>query len=525
MYPFCKHKKKFGRKKVSRPNILLITTDQQHWNTLGVINPKIKTPALDRLAREGVRFERAYCANPVCSPARSSILTGLYPAWHHCWTIGVKLPEDIPTVTDILRQNGYRTILIGKAHFQPLASTIASPSLECQPVLRDLNFWRNFHGPWYGFDHIEVARNHADESHAGQHYAIWMEEHGLENWRDYFQPWPPKPSPQRRQRHFYWERLKTSWDLPARFHYNTWTGERTIANIEECVRKGQPFFLWASFLDPHPPYLVSEPWASMYDPEDMEPGTLAPGEKLSPHIAKTQEEDPDFSAFRETFGVHGLFHSHRLDPWDVRRYMAAYYGMISFVDDQIGRILEALDRLGQAENTLVIFTTDHGHFLGQHGLVDKGPFHYEDLLRIPMLARWPGVIPEGQVSHALQSQVDFAPTFLAAAGIPIPGLMQGVNQLDVWRGEKASARDHVIIENRMELTSMVLRSYVNERYKITVYREQNYGELFDLEQDPQELHNLWDDPAYLELKMHLLHKMVQAEMKREPSRMPRVAGA
>ncbi|TEU08491.1 MAG: sulfatase, partial [Anaerolineales bacterium] len=106
-----------------RPNILLITTDQQHWDTLGVTNPRIRTPALDRLALEGVRFERAYCCNPVCSPARASIITGLYPAWHHCWTIGVKLPEDVPTVGDIFRANGYATILIGKAHFQPLAAT------------------------------------------------------------------------------------------------------------------------------------------------------------------------------------------------------------------------------------------------------------------------------------------------------------------------------------------------------------------------------------------------------------------
>src|SRR5208337_3235426 len=105
-----------------------------------------------------------------------SIITGLYPAWHHCWTIGVKLPEDVPTLGDALQSGGYATILIGKAHFQPLASTPESPSLECQPTLRDLDFWRRFHGPWYGFGHVELARNHADESHAGQHYAVWMED-------------------------------------------------------------------------------------------------------------------------------------------------------------------------------------------------------------------------------------------------------------------------------------------------------------------------------------------------------------
>jgi arylsulfatase A-like enzyme len=128
-------------------NVLLITSDQQHWDTLGATNPRIRTPALDRLASEGTRFERAYCNNPVCSPSRATIITGLYPSWHGCWTIGVKLAEDVPTVGDIFRDHGYATALIGKAHFQPLASRPEQESLECQPILRDLNFWRGFHGP------------------------------------------------------------------------------------------------------------------------------------------------------------------------------------------------------------------------------------------------------------------------------------------------------------------------------------------------------------------------------------------
>src|SRR5919109_3065648 len=246
-----------------RPNILLITSDQQHWDTLGVTNPRIQTPVLDRLAAEGTRFTRAYCNNPVCTPSRATIITGLYPAWHGAWTIGVKLAEDVLTVGDVFQQHGYATALIGKAHFQPLASTPDQPSLEAQPTLRDLDYWRTFHGPWYGFQHVEVARNHADESHAGLHYAIWMEETGLTNWQRYFQPWPrDRNLPPRRH----------IWDLPQQFHYSTWTAERTIANIERFVAEGRPFFTWASFHDPHPPYLVPEPWASMYRPEDMQPG-------------------------------------------------------------------------------------------------------------------------------------------------------------------------------------------------------------------------------------------------------------
>src|SRR6266545_3454830 len=147
-----------------RPNILLITSDQHHHTCLGSVNPKIKTPALDRLATEGTRFDRAYTPNPVCTPTRASIITGLYPSVHGAWTIGVKLPEDVPTVGSALSLAGYRTALIGKAHFQPTRSTPESASLETPAVMRDLDFWRSFKGPWYGFDHVEITRGHADEA-------------------------------------------------------------------------------------------------------------------------------------------------------------------------------------------------------------------------------------------------------------------------------------------------------------------------------------------------------------------------
>ncbi|NIA12699.1 MAG: sulfatase-like hydrolase/transferase [Nitrospiraceae bacterium] len=502
---------------MDKTNILLITSDQQHFSTLGCINPHIQTPALDRLAREGVRFDRAYCCNPVCSPSRSSMITGLYPAWHHCWTIGVKLPEDVPTVGDVFQENGYATTLIGKAHFQPLASQPGSESIECQPTLRDLDFWRGFHGPWYGFQHIELARNHADESHAGQHYGIWMEENGLPNWRDYFWEWPHRPDGIRREH---------KWDLPEEFHYSVWTADGTIADMERCVAEDKPFFTWASFQDPHPPYLAPEPWDTMYAPADMEPGHLAEGEldKMPEHFRLTQEEKPDFSWYHECHYAHG-FHSHRVPEEKLRKNMAVYYGMVSLMDREIGRILDALDRLGIAENTLVVFTTDHGHFLGQHGLIAKGAFHYEDMIKIPMLARLPGVLPAGQVSSALQSNIDLPSTALRVAGIEIPGVMQGADQWDTWCGNSASARDHVLVENRHEPTRMHARTYVDEHYKLTLYRHTDDGELFDLQTDPGEVNNLWADPGATELKARVLHRFMQAELEREPTRMPRIWGA
>jgi arylsulfatase A-like enzyme len=502
----------------TRPNILLVTSDQQHWFTFGRDNPRIQTPNLDRLAREGTQFDRAYCPNPVCTPSRSSIITGQYPSSHGAWTIGVKLAEDVPTVGDALQAEGYHTTLIGKAHFQPLKSTPEQTSLECQPILRDLDFWRGFTGPWYGFEHIEVARNHADEAHAGQHYAIWMEERGLTNWRDYFVSWPPDPSaPVRRG----------VWDLPEEYHYTTWTAERTIAAIERDVADGQPFFTWASFHDPHPPYLVPEPWASMYDPGEMEPGTLLPGElELLPlHFGLTQVPDGDFSAWMDENGHenHG-FSSHLVDEEQLRKDIAIYYGMISFMDHQIGRILDRLDGLGIAGNTVVVFTTDHGHFLGHHGLTAKGAFHYEDLIRLPFVVRGPGV-PAGQRSNAIQSLVDLAPTFLDVVRATVPGVMQGISQWAVWTGQAERAREWAIVENRHQPTRLNVRTFVEDRYKITVYRGSDEGELFDLHEDPEERRNCWADPAYAEIRAGLMHRWLQAEMEREPTRYPRIAHA
>ena len=506
-----------------RPNILLITSDQQHHSTLGAVNDRIRTPALDRLCREGVRFDRAYCPNPTCTPTRASMITGMYPSQHGAWSLGTKLFEDVPVVGDRLREAGYYTALVGKAHFQPLASRAGMESLECQPTLRDLGFWDGFRGPWYGFEHIEVARMHGDESHVGQHYAIWMERRGLANWADYFQPWPPGPD---RRRH-YWEG-KHHWELPEEFHYTRWTGERTVAQIEAAMARQAPFFVWASFHDPHPPYVVSEPWAGMYDPRDMVPGRVTPGEHERNPLHFRLTQDPDGGRkLRELYfedeGIHG-FNCHLRDAELLKKDMACYYGMVSFMDQEIGRALDALDRLGCAGETLVVFTTDHGHFLGQHGLVAKGPFHYEDLIRVPFIARWPGRVPAGEVSPAIQNLVDLPPTFLTAAGLDVPGIMSGVDQLETWCGGRA-ARTWSITENRHTYRNVHLRTYVNERHKITVYRSGADGELFDLVADAGEVRNLWYDPGAGPLKAQLLQEFCQATMSCEQTPMPRIAGA
>lgn len=499
-----------------RPNILLITSDQQHWSTLGHVNPQVKTPNLDRLASQGTRFSRAYTVNPTCTPTRASIITGQYPSQHGAWSLGTKLPESVPTLGGYLSDAGYRTALIGKAHFQPLASTPEFTSIEYNPFQQDLDFWSKFHGPFYGFEHVELARNHTDEHHVGQHYALWMEEQGCDNWRDYFQP-PAGTNPNQRHK----------WLIPEEYHYDKWIADRTNAMLEQYKNSDESFVLWSSFLDPHPPYLVPEPWDTMYDPETLDVSAVTPGEHDAnpPHFQLTQLEKPDFSPWRESgYGMHG-FHSHVHDKRELAKDISVYYGMISLMDKYIGKILDKLDELGLAENTVVVFSTDHGHFFGQHGLVAKGAFHYEDMIKVPFIVRWPGVVPEGESSSSMQSLVDLAPTFMRIAGQEIPRTMTGLDQSDVWAGTADAVRDHIIVENRHEPTTIHVKTYVDERYKITVYYGRDYGELFDLESDPGEVNNLWDSPESASLKSDLLLKLIHAEMGKEPMWMPRITHA
>ena len=521
------------------PNLLLITSDQQHWTTLGLLNPRIQTPSLDRLAKMGVNFTRAYCPNPTCTPTRASIITGQYPSTHGAYTLGTKLAQHVPTLGDALLDAGYATSLIGKAHFQPLKSTDECTSVESYPTLRDLDFWRTFndtHTPWYGFDHVELARNHTDEGHVGQHYALWMEEQGFDDWRAYFQPRhdgvreterdgvlapPVGAAPGWRE--------NMHWKLPEQYHYTTWTGRRTIAAIERAHGTGQPFFVWSSYHDPHPPYCVPEPWASMYKPEDMEVGHYVDGEfdHMPPPHRMTREADPDFKPFNvDGLSNHGYHRHAGMSDDELKRAQAIYYGMISFMDHWIGQTLDALERLGILDDTLVVFTTDHGHFVGEHGLIAKAPFHYEDVIRVPFLAAWPGQLPTGATNDAIQSLVDLAPTLLSAAGLDVPITMQGVSQIAAWEGKAEPPRDWAIVENHHNASAAVhLRTLVTERWKLTLYRGRPWGELFDLREDPGELHNRFDDADYADVKARVMAKFMQAELEREATLMPRVSGA
>lgn len=501
------------------PNILLITSDQQHWMAMGYNDPKCKTPNLDRLASKGIIFDRAYTCNPVSTPSRASIITGRYPSQHGAYALGTKLSEKELCIGECLSQAGYHTALIGKAHFQPLAGTAEYPSAEAYPLLQDLDFWRHFQGPFYGFDHVELARNHADEPHVGQHYAVWLQEQVGEQWKDWYRV-PTGHAPKGQY---------GAWQMPEKYHTDAWIAERCMALLDQYKKDEAPFFLWASFFDPHNPYLVPEPWASMYNPDDMDiPETLTDDVSDMPlHYRITRQANPDKSIWAEgnpSYPVHGIA-QHKWTKEKLKQNMAIYYGMISMMDYYIGKILDKLEANGQDENTLILFTTDHGAFIGHHGLTGKGVFDYEDAVKIPFCAAYKNHIPEGKRTEAMISLVDIAPTILGFAGLEVPAVMTGINQKEVLTGTKEAVRDHVLVENRFQMTKFYVRTYIDRRYKIAYDMNSDEGELFDLENDPNEMTNLWFDDNYRELKAKLLLKAIQAQMKAEPIPMPRVAGA
>lgn len=525
-----------------QPNILFITSDQQFWMGIGYNDSTLKTPNIDRLAKMGTIYDRAYTCNPVSTPTRCSIITGLYPSQHGAFALGTKLPETIPCLGDYLSQVGYTSALIGKAHFQPLAGNVAYPSLEGYPILLDLDFWKKYHGPFYGFDYIELARDHTDESHVGQHYVLWMMDKLKQEGRDTdeWKTWFVKPgvikyahvTPEMQKvmdRNGAWgEKQQYVWNIPEKYHQDAWIAEQTNKKVNEAVKAGKPFFIWASFFDPHPSYLVPEPWASMYKPEDMVIPKVDPHDldDMPYHYKMTQSNDPNWGAafMEDGFVVHG-FGSQKATKEQLAKNKAIYYGMISLMDKYIGKILENLEAQGQLENTIVIFTTDHGNHIGTHNLVAKGGFAFEEDLRIPFVVTWKGHYPQNRRSDALISLVDFLPSVLKLAGCPIPMNIAGKDITSLWSGKEKKVRDWVLAENHFQRTKFYQKTYIEKRYKITWYMNTDEGELFDLKNDPYEFHNLWNNPMYQMLKMQMLHRALKAEMEKEPCWMPRLAPA
>jgi uncharacterized sulfatase len=494
----------------SRPNILFITADQQHPDSLGLVDPRISTPNLDRLGREGALLTRSYTSSPVCTPARATWITGQYPSKHGAWMVGTVLDPECLSVARLLGGSGYRTAMIGKSHLQP-CHVRDHRSCESHPRANDTAHHRLWFGPWYGFDHVEINCGHTDEAHsASMHYRAWLEDRGVDIARHFACTEWDKP---------------LAWELPERFHPNAWISERAAAYLREHAarRRGEPFYLNLNFPDPHGPMHVPEPWFGKYDGAPLRSPTRRWGEwegKPTIYRAHIEKRVPQLG-WHERFGFGGISTARTaLDAGERATgdfidgeipFWRAYWGMTSLLDHHVGRVLDAVDELGLAQDTLVVYTCDHGELMGDHFLEGKGPCHYDGSVRVPTLARFPGRIPAGRRCEALVNNVDLAPTFLAAAGLEPHPLMQGVDQLEVWQGRAAAARQGAWIDYRAE-RGLYVNSWITERWRLSVHATADRGdelELYDLREDTGEFVNLADDPAYAGTMARLMAEMLR----------------
>ena len=464
-----------------RPNILVIMTDQQRFDTLGINgNPVIRTPALDQLARDGVNLTNVFVQSPMCTPSRAAFATGRYPSVNGASWNGNGLALTERTFMQELADHGYQTALFGKLHLLP--HTTRRPD-----------------DPTFGFQTAVIAENGRPVQVSA--YSEWLRA----NWPEHYQPSRTK---------VYDETLQTYVSgRPAAAHFTTWAANETIAYLES--RPAAPFFATMSVYDPHHPFDPPEPYAAMYDPAQVPLPPYHPGE--------LDDKPPHFRAGREgrVNLIMGLVDEPpkggpdlvRKDLREVpeatwRQIVAHYYGMVSLIDDQVGRVLTTLAATGLAENTVVLFTSDHGELLGDHGLLFKGPHHYDALLRVPAIMRWPGVLPAGRVVDGLVELIDLPATILALAGVAPPPGMQGRSIVPLLMGETDQGRESVLVERQDAYWNLDLRTLRTRDRKLTVYAGESYGELYDLVADPGEIHNRWDDPAYAEDKQRLLHQLL-----------------
>ncbi len=528
----------------SQPNFLFIMSDQLRPDRTGFGgNPIVKTPNLDKLAANGRSFNRAYCVSPSCGPSRNSIFTGRMPSANGSWTNALSLQWDANTFVRVLRDKGYRTGMIGKSHMQDCIDRRPSKDGSNMLDLSKLGLvrnppqgegravkgayteagqdWDKYERHWlhkegrvempddyYGFDTVELTLNHDDRP--GGHHYYWIKEKGgdpdsiggLANAVETFEPWSQV-----------WKS-----NCPLEFYTTTFITERSMAFIDEAVAEERPFFLTASYPDPHHPFGVPEPYYSMYNRDDIPiPETFFnQHEGGLPHLERMASE--------RGADKHGPFtFSASLEQY--REGTAVEYGSITLLDEGIGRIINHLAERGVADNTIIIFCADHADLGGDHGFLLKFAAHYQGVLRVPLLFAGPDILPGD--SDSMACLLDLGRTILEMANCqPYIG-MQGESLTAVLDDAAAEVRDSVLIEEEYQADflgvgkDLCLRTLVTETARLTVYHGLEQGELFDLVNDPLETNNLFDQPQGQPLKIEMMTQLLQQMMAhRDLSRYP-----
>lgn len=456
-------------------NILLITTDQHAFNALGCSgNSIIKTPNIDRLASEGTAFTRHTCSSPVCTPARVSILNGRYARSHGAFFVGYNFDRNENTLPHWLAQAGYRCAMAGKTHFEAEQNGNAEKLPEGSP--------------YYGFHEsylTEDIQNGPYIDYVKANYPDWYDEVRRNNHEDYTDTWGTENGC-----------IKAAYKskLIDEVHPSRWITDRSIDFVRRQAAKGEKFFLWTSFVDPHHPWNPIEPFASMYNPDDLPDPVLETG----------------------AHGGHNCLYNdgQNVSVAELKRVQALYYGMITHLDMHVGRLLDTLEQAGVLEDTVIIFTADHGDHDCQHRMIRKFGGLYDNIVRTPMLVRAPGLARAGATTSQLSQHEDIAPTVMDIAGLPIPETVQGVSLLPALRDGSPTGRSHSVYEEGPMI------GIEGQRYKCVSYENGKRFVLTDLQTDPMEMTDLARQPAHKpvldELRLELCNWLLRTPHWRPP---------
>ncbi len=473
------------------PNIVWYCTDQQRFDTIGRLgNPYVHTPRIDQFMQEATVFTHAFVQCPICTPSRSSFLTGMHPSFLRANRNGnARFTDgaDQRLITRILAEAGYDCGLTGKLH---LAGAAEGPEPRADDGYR---FFEYSHAPRRDYT------NHTD-------YYQWIARQGgdpdvvLQRLDDEKFPRPPEDMYQGGL----YEPTPDFDNAPPEYHQTTWCTEMAIDFVGEAEESGKPWLISLNPFDPHPPHDAPWEFYRRFDPNTLPEPVFA-------------ESD---IAHQNKLAAAGIdFQSQSMPPehWQFPGVKASYYAMIELIDEQFGRLLDFLEANDLRDNTIVIFTSDHGEMLGDHGLVLKGCRFYDPLVRVPLMISWPGHFEAGVISEALVEAVDIAPTLAEAAGLAMAEDTHGRSLLPILTGEAPldEHRDfvrseyHDAVEGDDESSASMYR---DRRWKLVVYHGNEIGELYDLEADPTESHDLWDDPTHLAIKAELLQRSYDASI-------------
>ncbi len=502
-----------------QPSFILYITDQHRADYLGCYgHPILKTPNIDALAANGVAHDRFYVACPVCMPNRASLMTCRMPSSHGVRMNGIPLARQHVTFVDLLREAGYDTALIGKSHLQTFSGLPPLPSFPeardgyhesaSQAVRHDVTaenynsedpaFWREADAtvptPFYGFDHVELVTYHGDR--VGGDYKRWLRNHradadsliGAENQlpHDYACP----------------QAVRTA--VPAELYSTTYIAERAEAWLQGRKDKDRPFFLMVSWPDPHHPFNPPGKYWDMYNPAEFPvPNAFdTPGWTPPPHVAAVRAARHAGTA--NLSGMEAIGCSAR----EAQEAQALTCGMITMIDDAVGRVQTALAASGKAADTVTMFTTDHGDHLGDHRMLFKGAEHYEQVTRVPFIWSDPGGA-SGLRRDDIGQTLDIGTTILERARIEPADGMQG-------RDLNTPGREHAFMQfaAQTNLPGSDLPASVftirDARHRLSMFQGVEWGELYDLQTDPSEFENLWDDPAHAHTRASLIERLARA---------------